>query len=51
MEHFKAITAMEWAVTNGIISGTGNNRLNPQGNELRCECAAILKSFYERYSG
>ena len=51
MEHFKAITAMEWAVTNGIISGTGDNRLNPQGNALRSECAAILKSFYERYSG
>jgi len=38
-----AVTAMEWAVTNGIISGTGDNRLNPQGNALRCECAQILK--------
>jgi len=46
-----AITAMEWVVNNGIISGTGDNRLNPQGNALRSECAAILKSFYERYSG
>jgi len=44
-----AVTAVEWAVTNGIISGTGDNRLNPQGNALRCECAAILKSFYERF--
>ena len=38
-----AITAMEWAVTNGIVSGTGDSRLNPQGNALRCECAQILK--------
>jgi len=42
-----AVTAMEWAVTNGIISGTGNNQLNPQGNALRCECAQILKNVYE----
>jgi len=44
-----AVTAMKWAVTNGIISGTGDNRLNPQGNALRCECAAILKSFNDKY--
>ena len=42
-----AVTAMEWAVTNGIISGTGENKLNPQGNALRCECAQILKKVYE----
>lgn len=44
-----AVTAMEWAVTNGIISGTGDGRLNPQGNALRCECAQILKSFYKNF--
>jgi len=44
-----AVKAMEWAVTNGIISGTGDNRLNPQGNALRCECAQILKSFHDRF--
>jgi len=44
-----AVKAMEWAVTNGIISGTGDNRLNPQGNALRCECAQILKSFYDKF--
>jgi len=44
-----AVIAMEWAVTNGIISGTGDNRLNPQGNALRCECAQILKSFYDKF--
>ena len=42
-----AVKAMEWAVTNGIISGTGDNRLNPQGNALRCECAQILNKVYE----
>jgi len=44
-----AVKAMEWAVTNGIISGTGDNRLNPQGKALRCECAQILKSFHDKF--
>jgi len=24
-------------------------RINPQGNALRCECAAILKRFNDKY--
>lgn len=45
-----AKTAMEWAVANGIISGKDNGtRLDPQGTANRCECAAILMRFLEKY--
>jgi len=47
---FWAGTAMRWAVTNGIISGTGDGRLNPLGNATRAECAAILRTFCNVYS-
>ena len=45
-----AENAMQWAVTNGVISGTGDGRLNPQGNATRAECAAILRTFCNVYS-
>ncbi|MBR1931847.1 MAG: S-layer homology domain-containing protein, partial [Lachnospiraceae bacterium] len=37
--------SMEWAVTQGIISGKGDAsslRLAPQGNATRAECAMML---------
>ncbi len=44
--------AMDWAVTNGILSGKGNAgadistfRLDPIGTATRAECAAMLKNF------
>ncbi len=44
--------AMDWAVTNGILSGKGNAgadistfRLDPAGTATRAECAAMLKNF------
>lgn len=37
-----AIDAMTWAVNMGIISGKGNNRLDPQANATRAETAAIF---------
>ena len=37
--------ALEWAVTNGVMSGDGTN-LNPLGEATRAECAAMLKSFH-----
>ena len=44
-----AVNALNWAVSNGIISGKGNEstgyRLDPNGTATRCECAAILRSF------
>lgn len=35
--------AFAWAVGNGIISGVGNNRLDPKGLATRAQCAAILE--------
>lgn len=47
-----AETAMNWAVTNGILSGKGTAgkpiytfRLDPTGTATRAECAAMLKNF------
>ena len=47
-----AKTAMDWAVTNGILSGKGvagqplsTFQLDPAGTATRAECAAMLKNF------
>ena len=40
-----AQTAMEWAVANGILSGKGNNVLDPKGAASRAEVAQILMNF------
>lgn len=37
-----AETAMKWAVTQGIISGKGGNRLDPTGTATRAECAMMI---------
>ena len=49
-----ARTAMDWAVTNGILSGKGVKgeplntfKLDPAGTATRAECAAMLKNFME----
>ena len=51
-----AKTAMNWAVTNGILSGKGTAgepiytfRLDPAGSATRAECAAMLKNFMEAF--
>ena len=42
--------SMEWAVSKGIISGKDNGTIiDPQGNALRAECAAIMKRFMESH--
>ena len=53
-----AKTAMDWAVTNGIMSGKGaagqpldTFRLDPTGIATRAECAAILKNFQTAFGG
>lgn len=43
-----AVSAMQWANANGIITGTSDNTLSPQGNALRGQIAAILKRFCEQ---
>ena len=47
-----AKTAMDWAVTNKVLSGKGSAgadistfRLDPTGTATRAECAAMLKNF------
>ena len=39
--------AMKWAVQEGLISGVGNNALNPQGQASRVQVATILMRFIE----
>lgn len=39
--------AMKWAVQNGIISGTGNNTLDPQGTATRAQVATMLMRLIE----
>jgi len=44
-----ADSAVEWAVTCGIISGTGEGYINPSGYATRAEAAAILRTFCNVY--
>lgn len=37
-----AQTSMKWAVSQGIVSGTGSGKLNPTGNATRAECATMI---------
>ncbi len=52
-----AKTAMDWAVTNGILSGKGTAgeplstfRLDPAGTATRAECAAMLRNFMTAFA-
>ena len=40
-----ASDAVKWAVAGGVISGKGNNMLDPQGNATRAEVAQMLYNF------
>ncbi len=42
-----AVPAMQWAVANGIITDKGDGTLDPRGNALRSQIAAILHRFCE----
>ncbi|MGL4789893.1 MAG: S-layer homology domain-containing protein [Anaerotignaceae bacterium] len=42
-----AENAMNWAVSNKIINGTGSGNLDPQGNATRAEVATMLTIFNE----
>lgn len=42
-----AVTALKWAVENGIINGKGNGILDPQGKATRAEVAAMLMRYLE----
>lgn len=40
-----AVEPMNWAVGTGLLSGVGNNMLNPTGNATRAQVATILMRF------
>ena len=40
-----AQTAMEWAVSQGVLSGKGNGILDPLGQATRAEVAQMLMNF------
>ncbi|MBR0249159.1 MAG: S-layer homology domain-containing protein [Synergistaceae bacterium] len=44
-----AIESMKWAVANTIIIGEPGKILNPKGNVLRCQTAAILHRLINEY--
>lgn len=50
-----AKTAMNWAVSNGVMSGKGSGddlsqyKLDPAGYTTRAECAAMLKNLLQAY--
>ena len=41
-----AVTAIDWAVSNGILSGRSNGTIDPSGVATRAEVAAIIHRFY-----
>lgn len=44
-----AVSAVSWANATGVMSGTGNNMLNPQGKATRAQAASILHRFCEKF--
>lgn len=42
-----AVTAMRWAVSRGVMSGSGG-KLNPKANMTRAEAAAVLRNMLEK---
>ena len=42
-----AVTAMQWANEQGLITGSTSTTLEPQGNAIRAEAATILMRFCE----
>lgn len=43
-----ATDAMKWAVTQEIISGKGNGKLDPKGTATRAECAAMVMKLLQK---
>ncbi|MBQ7572875.1 MAG: S-layer homology domain-containing protein [Clostridia bacterium] len=44
-----AVSAFEWANAEGIITGSSQDTILPDGEALRCQVAAILRRFCEKY--
>lgn len=45
-----AVSAMQWAVGEGIIKGESETLIAPDGKALRAQCAALIMRFCEKYS-
>ena len=43
-----AVQAFEWAVSEGLITGSTDTTLSPAGSALRCEVATILMRFLQQ---
>ena len=41
------LTALQWAVEKGIISGKGNGTIDPTGNATRAEVAQMLMNYFK----
>ena len=42
-----AVTAMNWAVGQGVINGNGSNMLSPTGTATRAEAAQMLMNYQQ----
>lgn len=45
-----AVAAMDWAVGTKLMSGVGENRLNPGGSATRAELAMLLMNFCQNFA-
>ena len=45
-----ALSAIQWAVGAGVISGEADGIINPQGNSSRAACAQIMMNFMNKFS-
>lgn len=41
--------ALAWAIANGIINGTSDGRLNPEGTATRAQFAVIMFRFEQKF--
>ncbi|MBR5533442.1 MAG: CotH kinase family protein [Ruminiclostridium sp.] len=42
-----AVAPFIWAIETGIITGNSDGTLNPQGNALRCQFAAMIQRYHQ----
>lgn len=43
-----AVPALQWAVEQKIVSGRGNDILDPRGKATRAEVATMVKNYFEK---
>lgn len=42
-----AVEPFVWAMETGVITGNDDGTLNPQGNALRCQFAAMIQRYHQ----